>query len=114
MASGRMPLSGRTEAFGIATRARARGTFRLPVCKAWCGVHDTIERTLAAYELFPVSLTRLWRILMRYVEQAHAKSDWSSVRQIAVDEISACRGCHCVTNVLDDPRLAPRLQKRAR
>jgi hypothetical protein len=34
--------------------------------------------------------------------------------RIAVDETSACRGCRCVTNVLDDPRLAPRLQKRAR
>ena len=33
--------------------------------------------------------TRLWRVLMHYVEQAHAKSDWSAVRRIAVDETSA-------------------------
>jgi transposase len=35
------------------------------------------------------------------VEQAHAKSDWSAVRRIAVDETSARRGRHYVTNVLD-------------
>jgi len=45
--------------------------------------------------------TRLWRVLMHYVEQAHAKSDWSAVRRIAVDETSARRGQHYVTNVLD-------------
>jgi transposase len=46
--------------------------------------------------------TRLWRVLMHYVEQAHAKSDWSAVRRIAVDETSARRGRRYVTNVLDD------------
>ena len=45
--------------------------------------------------------TRLWRVVMHYVEQAHAKSDWSAVRRIAVDEISARRGHRYVTNVLD-------------
>src|ERR1700747_3470417 len=45
--------------------------------------------------------TRLWRVLMHYVEQAHAKSDWSTVRRIAVDETSARRGHRYVTNVLD-------------
>ena len=45
--------------------------------------------------------TRLWRVLMHYVGQAHAKSDWSAVRRIAVDETSARRGQHYVTNVLD-------------
>jgi transposase len=45
--------------------------------------------------------TRLWRVLMHYVEQAHAKNDWSAVRRIAVDEISARRGHRYVTNVLD-------------
>jgi transposase len=45
--------------------------------------------------------TRLWRVLMHYVEQAHAKSDWSSVRRIAVDETSARRGHRYVTTVLD-------------
>jgi len=45
--------------------------------------------------------TRLWRVLMHYVEQAHSKSDWSAVRRIAVDETSARRGRRYVTNVLD-------------
>src|ERR1700746_1752332 len=45
--------------------------------------------------------TRLWRVLMHYVEQAHAKSDWSAVRRIAVDETSARRGHRYVTNVLE-------------
>src|SRR5258705_12443707 len=45
--------------------------------------------------------TRLWRVLMHYVEQAHAKSDWSAVRRIAVDETSARRGHRYVTNVLN-------------
>jgi len=45
--------------------------------------------------------TRLWRVLMHYVEQAHAKSDWSALRRIAVDETSARRGHRYVTNVLD-------------
>src|SRR6202023_1767154 len=45
--------------------------------------------------------TRLWRIMRHYVEQAHAKSDWSEVRRIAVDETSARRGRHYGTNVLD-------------
>jgi transposase len=46
--------------------------------------------------------TRLWRVLIHYVEQAHAKNDWSTVRRIAVDETSARRGRRYVTNVLDD------------
>jgi len=45
--------------------------------------------------------TRLWRMLMHYVEQAHAKSDWSAVGRIAVDETSARRGHRYVTTVLD-------------
>jgi transposase len=45
--------------------------------------------------------TRLWRVLMHHVEQAHAKRDWSAVRRIAVDETSARRGHRYVTNVLD-------------
>src|SRR6516164_4059240 len=45
--------------------------------------------------------TRLWRVLMHYVEQAHAKKDWSGVRQIAVDETSARRGHRYVTNLLN-------------
>ena len=134
--------------------------FECPVCKASCGVHDTIERRWRHMNFFqyrcelvakvprtwcrtdgvhqihvpwaregsgftlmmealvmllsaemPVDAmadlidehdTRLWRVLMHYVEQAHAKSDWSTVRRIAVDETSARRGRRYVTNVLDD------------
>jgi transposase len=45
--------------------------------------------------------TRLWRILIHYVEQAHALSAWSSVVRIAVDETSARRGHRYGTNILD-------------
>ena len=133
--------------------------FECPVCKALCGVHDTIERRWRHMNFFqyrcelvarvprtwcrtdgvhqvpvpwaregsgftlmmealmmllsaemPVDAmadlldehdTRLWRVLMHYVEQAHAKSDWSALRRIAVDETSARRGQRYVTNVLD-------------
>src|SRR6202035_3190015 len=56
----------------------------------------------AVADFFDEHDTRLWRVLRHYVEQAHAKSDWSAVRRIAVDETSARRGRHYVTNVLDD------------
>src|SRR5208283_1585840 len=36
-----------------------------------------------------------------YVGQAHAKSDWSTVKRIAVDETSSRRGHRYVTNILD-------------
>jgi Transposase len=52
-------------------------------------------------ELLDEHDTRLWRVVMHYVEQAHAKSDWSAVRRIAVDETSARRGHRYVTNMLD-------------
>jgi transposase len=45
--------------------------------------------------------TRLWRVLIHYVEQAQAGRDWSRVQRIAVDETSARRGHRYVTNVLD-------------
>jgi transposase len=45
--------------------------------------------------------TRLWRVLIYYVQQAQARRDWSGVRRIAVDETSARRGHRYVTNVLD-------------
>jgi transposase len=134
--------------------------FQCPVCKASCGVHDTIERRWRHMNFFqyrcelvakvprtwcrtdgvhqvpvpwaregsgftlmmealvmmlsaemPVDAmadlldehdTRLWRVLMHYVEQAHAQSDWSAVRRIAIDETSARRGRRYVTNILDD------------
>jgi transposase len=45
--------------------------------------------------------TRLWRVIIHYVNQAHAKSDWSQVRRVAVDETSARRGHRYVTTILD-------------
>jgi transposase len=45
--------------------------------------------------------TRLWRVLIYYVQQAQARRDWSGIRRIAVDETSARRGHRYVTNVLD-------------
>jgi transposase len=45
--------------------------------------------------------TRLWRVLIHYVEQAQARRHWSKVRRIAVDETSARRGHRYVTTVLD-------------
>src|SRR6201987_4206991 len=55
----------------------------------------------AMAELLDEHDTRLWRVLIHYVEQAHAKSDWSALRRIAVDETSPRRGHRYVTNVLD-------------
>lgn len=52
-------------------------------------------------ELVGESDTRLWRLIQRLVDQAHAKSDWSRVRAIAVDETSARRGRKYVTVILD-------------
>jgi transposase len=52
-------------------------------------------------DLLQESDTRLWRVLIHYVEQAQARRDWKTVRRIAVDETSARRGHRYVTNVLD-------------
>ena len=45
--------------------------------------------------------TRLWRLIQRLVEAAHAQKDWSQVRAIAVDETSTRRGRCYATVVLD-------------
>src|SRR5579862_3330620 len=45
--------------------------------------------------------TRLWRLIQRLVEEAHAKEDWSEVSAIAIDETSARRGRRYVTVILD-------------
>jgi transposase len=45
--------------------------------------------------------TRLWRLIQRLVEAAHAQKDWSAVRAIAVDETSTRRGRCYATVVLD-------------
>lgn len=45
--------------------------------------------------------TRLWRLLQRLVEAAHARKDWSAVRAIAIDETSTRKGRCYATVVLD-------------
>jgi transposase len=45
--------------------------------------------------------TRLWRILIHYVNQAHAAKDWSSLSRIQIDETSSRRGHRYVTTILD-------------
>jgi transposase len=45
--------------------------------------------------------TRLWRVVIHHVNQAHEKRDWSKVKRILIDETSARRGHRYVTNVVD-------------
>ena len=45
--------------------------------------------------------TRLWRLIRRLVDKAHAEKDWSKVKAIAIDETSAKRGRSYVTVVMD-------------
>lgn len=45
--------------------------------------------------------TRLWRLIQRLVEKAHAEKDWSEVKAIAIDETSARRGRCYVTVIMD-------------
>ena len=45
--------------------------------------------------------TRLWRLIMARVEEAHGQSDWSGVRAIAIDETSVRKGWNYVTVILD-------------
>ena len=45
--------------------------------------------------------TRLWRLIRRLVEAAHASKDWSRVKAIAIDETSTRRGRSYATVVLD-------------
>jgi transposase len=45
--------------------------------------------------------TRLWRLIRRLVDKAHAEKDWSEVKAIALDETSARRGRSYVTVVMD-------------
>jgi transposase len=48
--------------------------------------------------------TRLWRLIQRLVEAAHAAKDWSAVRAIAIDETSTRRGRCYATVILDMTR----------
>jgi len=45
--------------------------------------------------------TRLWRLITRLVEAAHAEKDWSQVRAIAIDETSTRHGRRYATVILD-------------
>lgn len=45
--------------------------------------------------------TRLWRILNHYVEEARSEADFSSVREVGVDETSSKRGHNYVTLFVD-------------
>jgi transposase len=45
--------------------------------------------------------TRLWRLISRLVQEAHAASDWSQVSSVAIDETSSRRGRCYVTVFLD-------------
>ncbi len=52
-------------------------------------------------ELFGEHDTRLWRVIRHYVNEAHARADWSKVRNVQVDETSARRGHKYVTTFVD-------------
>jgi transposase len=45
--------------------------------------------------------TRLWRLIMAQVEEAHRQSDRSEVRAIAIDETSVRKGWNYVTVIID-------------
>lgn len=60
------------------------------------------EMTVSAVaELLGEVDTRLWRLIVARVGEAHAADDWSAVRAIAIDETSVRKGRHYVTVVLD-------------
>jgi len=45
--------------------------------------------------------TRLWRLISHYVDQAHAKEDWSGLKRVGVDETSRRKGHSYVTCFVD-------------
>jgi transposase len=45
--------------------------------------------------------TRLWRVVMHYVDQAQSARDWSAVKRVLVDETSAKRGHRYVSCFVD-------------
>ncbi len=45
--------------------------------------------------------TRLWRAVGHHVEVAHARTDWSQVRAIGIDETSAKKGQRYVSIIMD-------------
>ena len=63
------------------------------VPRTWCrtdGVHQVPVPWAREGSGFTLMMEAL--VMLIYVEQAHAQSDWSAVRRIAVDETSARRG----------------------
>jgi transposase len=55
----------------------------------------------AAARLVKEHDTRLWRIIIHYVEQALARADFSSVTRVAVDETAAKRGHNYISLFVD-------------
>ena len=55
----------------------------------------------AAARLMKVHDTRLWRVIIHYVEAALARADLKSIRRIAVDETAAKRGHNYITLFVD-------------
>ena len=45
--------------------------------------------------------TRIWRIVIHYVNQAREACDWSAVRRVGIDEVSRKKGHVYATNFLD-------------
>lgn len=45
--------------------------------------------------------TRLWRLIVERIAEAHEQSDWSGVKAIAIDETSVRKGFKYVTVILD-------------
>jgi transposase len=54
-----------------------------------------------AAELLAEQDTRLWRLIMHYVEEAQSARNWSELRRIMVDETSAKRGHRYVSSFVD-------------
>jgi transposase len=54
-----------------------------------------------AAELLQEQDTRLWRVVMHYVEEAQGARDWSQVKRLMVDETSAKRGHRYVSCFAD-------------
>jgi transposase len=55
--------------------------------------------------------TRLWRILNHYVSEARAEADFSSVKEVGVDETSSRRGHNYVTLFVTECKEASTLSR---
>lgn len=45
--------------------------------------------------------TRLWRVVIHYVEKAQRERSWAGISRVLVDETSSRKGQHYVTNIVD-------------